>query len=69
MEVKIPVVINTGKLKVNNTGQNVISSAQSVASARGLGKQEEKVASGQAQLLDESAISSATTKELLDESY
>ena len=33
LKMKVPVMINTGKLKINNTGGN-ISSAQSVASGK-----------------------------------
>ena len=31
--MKVPIMVNTGKLKINNTGGN-ISSAQSVASGK-----------------------------------
>jgi len=47
--MKIPIVINTGKLKINNTGGNV-SSAMSVASHRGTQeqRQEAKILEGKA---------------------
>jgi len=66
-EYKIPVVVNTGKLKLNTSGGNV-SSAQSVVSGR-QGTQEQRLASGKAQMLDVSAISHATEKEKMDESF
>lgn len=32
--IKVPIMINTGKLKINNTGGNYVGSAESVASAK-----------------------------------
>jgi hypothetical protein len=34
LKMTIPIMVNTGKLKINNTGGNIISSAQSVASGK-----------------------------------
>jgi hypothetical protein len=65
--MKIPIIVNTGKLKLNQSGGN-ISSAMSTASMQSVVKntQEDKLRSGAAQLLDTSAISHATNKEALD---
>lgn len=69
LKMKVPVMINTGKLKINNTGGN-ISSAQSVASGKVNPKmQEQKLKDGKAQMLDMSFVSSATEKQKLDESF
>jgi len=69
-KMKVPVMVNAGKLKINNTGGNV-SSAMSVASHRGNveQRQEQNIISGKAQVLDTSAVSHATEKEMLDVSY
>ena len=68
--MKVPVMINTGKLKVNNTGGNTISSGQSVASGKvNPQMQEQKLKDGKAQMLDMSFVSAATDKQRLDESY
>ena len=74
LEMKIPVVINTGKLKLNTSGGNV-SSAQSVASGKPQSREEQQkrqsqlIASGKAGMLDQSFVSAATEKEKLDRSY
>ena len=78
LNVKVPIMINTGRLKINNSGGNV-SSAQSVASSRQGGRgakpeviqkaQEERLKAGKAQMLDTSFVSSATEKERLDQSF
>jgi hypothetical protein len=67
LKLKVPVTINTGKLKINNTGGNV-SSAMSVASGKNL-TQQHKLQTGKAQMLDMSFVSSATEKQKLDESF
>lgn len=67
-KIKVPIMINTGKLKINNTGGNYVSSAQSVASAKKV-SQEQKLATGQAQMLDHSYVSAASVKEKMDESF
>lgn len=68
LEVKVPIMVNTGKLKINTSGGAYVSSAQSVASAKKI-TQEQKLASGQAQMLDHSYISHASVKERMDESF
>lgn len=69
-ELTIPVVVNVGKLKINNTGGNAhISSAMSMASGKGGPNQEQKIIDGRAQVLDTSAVSHAEDKELLDSSF
>ena len=60
--MKVPIMVNTGKLKINQTGGN-ISSAQSVASGKVNPQlQEQKLKAGQAQMLDMSFVSHATEK-------
>ena len=67
--MKVPIMVNTGKLKINNTGGN-ISSVQSVASGKVNPQiQEQKHREGKAQMLDMSFVSSATDKQKLDESF
>ena len=61
------MVINTGKLKINKTGEN-ISSAQSVASMT-RATQEQKIREGKAHVLDTSYVSHATEKEQLDQTF
>jgi len=70
LKVKVPIVVNTGVLKINNTGGN-ISSAQSVQSGRVKDPvvQEQKLKQGKAQMLDMSFVTSATEKQKLDESF
>ena len=64
----MPIMVNTGKLKINNSGGAYVSSAESVASAKKV-TQEQKLAAGQAQMLDHSYISHASVKEKMDESF
>mmetsp|Transcript_8860 Transcript_8860/g.15037 ORF Transcript_8860/g.15037 Transcript_8860/m.15037 type:complete len:86 (+) Transcript_8860:218-475(+) len=66
-EIKVPIAINLGKLKINQSGGNV-SSAISVASGK-KATQEEQVRAGKAQILDTSYVSSATDKQKLDETF
>jgi len=48
LKMKVPIMVNTGKLKINNTGGN-ISSAQSVASGKvNPQMQEQKLKEGKA---------------------
>ena len=62
-------MINTGKLKINKTGQN-ISSAQSVQSGKPNAEiQAQRLKQGKAQMLDMSFVSAATEKQKLDESF
>ena len=70
LKVTVPVVLNTGILKINNSGGN-ISSAQSVVSVRAKDPavQEAKLKQGKAQMLDTSFVTSATEKQKLDESF
>ena len=68
LELKVPIMVNTGKLKINTSGGAYVSSAESVASAKKV-TQEQKLAAGQAQMLDHSYISHASVKEKMDESF
>lgn len=70
LKVKVPIMINTGILKINNSGGN-ISSAQSVQSGKikDPAVQEQKLKQGKAQMLDTSFVTSATEKQKLDESF
>jgi hypothetical protein len=67
VDLKVPLSINVGKLKVNQSGGNV-SSAMSVASGKKV-SQDEKLRAGKAQLLDSSYVSNATEKQKLDETF
>ena len=61
LEMKVPIIINTGKLKLNQSGGN-ISSAQSVQSGKAgsreeqMAKQQQQLAAGKAQMLDQSFV-------------
>lgn len=67
--MKVPIMINTGKLKINKTGQN-FSSAQSVQSGKpNADIQAARLKQGKAQMLDMSFVSAATEKQKLDESF
>jgi len=70
LKLKVPVSINTGKLKINNTGGNEknITSGQSEASGR-KATQEEKLKGGSAQMLDDTFVTHATEKQKLDVSF
>ena len=70
IETRIPIVVNCGKLKLNQSGGNVSSAMSSASIQSGIKKtQEDKIRSGNAQVLDTSAISHATDKEALDKTF
>ena len=74
LEMKVPVMINTGKLKLNQSGGN-ISSAQSVVSGKAVTKEEQvakqhqQLAAGKAQMLDQSFVTQASAKNALEQSF
>ena len=74
LDMKVPIMINTGKLKLNQSGGNV-SSAQSVASGKAVGieaqiaKQQQQLAAGKAQMLDQSFVTQASAKQALEQSF
>lgn len=71
LDMKVPIMINTGKLKLNQSGGNV-SSAQSVQSGRAvtreeqIAKQQQQLAAGKAQMLDQSFVTQASAKQALE---